>query len=65
MRQLYRAAAKTGIVDDVETWMKFHKARNETSHTYNAATAQAVFEMAPEFFAQARRLLDVLERRND
>ena len=65
MRQLYRVAAKAGLIDDVDGWMDFHKARNETSHTYNRQTAQAVFEMAPRYLIQAQRLLTALEQRND
>ncbi len=65
MRQLYRVAAKAGLIDDVDGWMDFHKARNETSHTYNCQTAQAVFEMTPRYLVQAQRLLLALEQRND
>ena len=65
MRQLYRVAAKAGLIDEVDGWMDFHKARNETSHTYNRQTAQAVFEMAPRYLIQAQRLLVALEQRND
>ena len=45
--------------------MSFHAARNQTSHTCNRAVAQAVFEQAPVFVAQARAVLAQLERRND
>ena len=65
MRQLYRVGAKAGLIDDVDGWMEFHKARNETSHTYNCKIAQAVFEMAPRYLVQAQRLLVALEQRND
>ena len=65
MRQLYRVAAKAGLIDDIDVWMAFHKARNETSHTYNYLTAQAVFEMAPLCLAQAKQLLLTLEQRDD
>lgn len=65
MRQLYRVAAKAGLIDDVERWMDFHQARNQTSHTYNRAVAQAVFDLAPAFAAQAQQLLLKLEERND
>lgn len=65
MRQLYRLAAKAGLIDDVEAWMDFHKARNQTSHTYNRAIAQAVFDMAPVFAERARNMLLQLEQRND
>lgn len=65
IRQLYRVAAKTGLIDDIETWMDFHKARNQTSHTYNRAIAQVVFDMAPVFAGRALQLLSKLEDRND
>ncbi len=65
MRQLYRVAAKAGLIDDIERWMDFHKARNQTSHTYNCAVAQVVFDMAPVFAQQAQHLLSMLEDRND
>ena len=65
MRQLYRLAAKAGLIDDVDRWMDFHAARNHTSHTYNRAIAQTVFELAPVFAGPARALLAQLETRND
>lgn len=65
MRQLYRLAAKTGLIDDVDRWMDFHAARNQTSHTYNRAIAQSVFDMAPQFAHEARGVFAQLEKRND
>jgi nucleotidyltransferase substrate binding protein (TIGR01987 family) len=65
MRQLFRMAARAGLIDDVDTWMTFHAARNQTSHTYNRAVAQAVFEQAPAFAARAQALLQQLGSRND
>ena len=65
MRQLYRLAARAGLIDDVDDWMSFHAARNQTSHTYNRAVAQAVFEQSPAFAVQAQAVLAQLERRND
>jgi nucleotidyltransferase substrate binding protein (TIGR01987 family) len=65
MRQLYRLAARAGLIDDVDAWMSFHAAQNQTSHTYNRAVAQAVFEQAPAFAAHAQAVLAQLERRND
>ena len=65
MRQLYRVAAKAGLLDDVNGWMDFHAARNQTSHTYNRAIAQTVFDMAPLFAEQAQYVLVQLEKRND
>ncbi len=65
MRQLYRLAAKTGLVDDIDRWMDFHAARNQTSHTYNRAIAQTVFALAPAFALHAQAMLAQLKTRND
>ncbi|MCW5629174.1 MAG: HI0074 family nucleotidyltransferase substrate-binding subunit [Rhodoferax sp.] len=65
MRQLYRVAAKAGLIDDVDRWMEFHAARNQSSHTYNRAIALAVLALAPVFAGQAQAMLAQLERRND
>jgi nucleotidyltransferase substrate binding protein (TIGR01987 family) len=65
MRQLFRVAAKAGLIDDVERWMDFHAARNQSSHTYNQAIAQTVFELAPVFAEHVRAMLVQLEKRND
>ena len=65
MRQLYRLAAKAGLIDDVDRWMDFHAAHNQSSHTYNRTIAQSVFELAPVFAGQAQDMLAKLENRND
>ena len=65
MRQIYRLAAKAGMIDDVELWMKFHQARNQSSHTYNVKTAELVFSISSQFLPEAQRVLGLLEARND
>ena len=65
MRQVYRLAAKAGLIDDVDLWMEFHQARNQTSHTYNVKTAELVLAMSKQFLPEAQRVLGVLEARND
>jgi len=45
--------------------MEYHDARNETFHTYDEDTAEDVFETAREFLADAGKLLQALEVRND
>lgn len=59
-RHLYRIAAQASLIDDVELWMTFNKARNQTSHTYDCDVAQAVFECAGAFLIEARRLISQL-----
>lgn len=63
--ELFRIAAQQGLIDSVERWMRYHRARNDTSHTYRRATAEAVFEIAPDFLRDALRLQEALEARND
>jgi nucleotidyltransferase substrate binding protein (TIGR01987 family) len=65
MRQIYRLAAKSGLIDDVDLWMQFHEARNRTSHTYDCKVADAVFTLSLQFLPEAKRVLTALESRND
>ncbi|MBN2313361.1 MAG: nucleotidyltransferase substrate binding protein [Sedimentisphaerales bacterium] len=64
-RQLFRLSAEHRLIDDVDRWMVFHDARNETSHTYDENTAEDVFETAQTFLDDAQVLLEALEARND
>jgi len=64
-RQLFRLSAEHRLVGDVDRWMEYHDARNETAHTYDESTAEDVFDTAQEFLADARKLLQALEARND
>ncbi|AUR52353.1 HI0074 family nucleotidyltransferase substrate-binding subunit [Aquella oligotrophica] len=64
-RELFRLAAESLLVSDVDKWMKYHKGRNETSHTYDALTAEDVYQLAMDFVHDAKQLLMNLEERND
>ena len=64
-RELFRRAAENRLIDDVDLWMSFHAARNETSHTYDNNTAEEVSDSAQHFAAAARSLLASLRARND
>jgi nucleotidyltransferase substrate binding protein (TIGR01987 family) len=64
-RQLFRLSAENRLIDDVDEWMEYHDARNETSHTYDEGTAEDVFGTARDFLADAAQLLKALEARND
>lgn len=64
-QELFRYAAENKLIADVQKWMDYHRARNMTSHTYNAETADEVFKAASEFVADARTLLQQLEAHND
>ena len=62
MRDLFREAARVGLIKDAETWFDYHQARNETSHTYEQATAEEVYEAAGKFAPDARALLTELQQ---
>ena len=64
-RELFRQAAEQKLIVDVDRWMGHHKARNETSHTYDGDIAETVYQAAHEFARDAVSLLAALEARND
>lgn len=64
-RQLFRLASEAGLIADVDLWMLFHKARNETSHTYDIEKARAVLEMVEPFLTECKALIAALRSKND
>jgi len=64
-RELFRLAAENRLVTDVEQWMRYHEARNVTSHIYQPEIAERVYQTAHAFLGDAARLLAALETRND
>lgn len=64
-RQLFRLGSENQLIEDVAQWMEYHDARNETTHTYNQDTADEIFQVARIFLHDARKLLQVLEEKND
>ena len=64
-RELFRQAAESRLITDVEAWMSFHAARNESSHTYDSETAAQVFRGAELFLVESKRFLEALKARND
>ena len=64
-RELFRLGAENRLIDDVEQWMRYHEARNLTSHIYQPEIAEKVYNTAHDFARDAARLLAALEARND
>ena len=60
-RQLYRLAAKHGLLDDVEAWWDFHQARNMTPHTYSPPIALEVAAKARLFDASCGEIISQLK----
>ena len=64
-KELFRLAAESRLITGVENWFKYHSARNETAHTYDPAKAAEIYRLAAPLAADARKLLQILEQRND
>ncbi len=64
-RELFRMAAEQRLIGDVEQWMRYHDARNLSSHTYLPEVADEVYRSAFDFHEAARKLLQAMEERND
>lgn len=62
-KELFRMSIENKLIMDFDIWMKFHKARNLTSHTYDEDTTDEVFKVAVEFLPFAKDFLDRLEKR--
>ena len=62
-RDLFRVGHEQSLLRDAEAWLNYLKSRNLTSHTYEPATAEIVFQSAKAFLADARYLLDQLRAR--
>lgn len=64
-KELFRIAAESQLITDVEAWFVFNRARNKTSHIYNKEIAIEVYEVVVPFLLKAQELLQNLEKKND
>ncbi|MFO7731049.1 MAG: nucleotidyltransferase substrate binding protein [Spirochaetia bacterium] len=64
-KELFRVAARKGLIQDPTAWFEYAEARNMTSHTYDEENALSVFETAKKFVPDAAFLLLKLEELND
>jgi len=64
-RELFRLAAESRLIDDVDLWMGFHADRNRTAHIYDQETAQEVYASSVQFVPFALDLLQTLKAKND
>ena len=56
-----RRAAQVGVIANPEEWFKFLKARNLTTHVYDQAMADMIYERAKEFPEVVQRLIEKAE----
>lgn len=64
-KELFRLAAESQLISDVEVWFEYNKSRNETAHIYDGKIAEDVYAAAVRFAADARALLTALQEKND
>ncbi len=64
-KQLFRIAARYGLVSDPLPWFEFGEARNLTAHTYDLSKAEAGFLIAQRFLPYAQEVLERLRKAND
>lgn len=62
LKDLFRTAGKQGLIDSVDAWFEYHKARNLTTYTYHEGTAEETYAIAKKFAIDARQLLNSLEK---
>lgn len=64
-KELFRMAARFGLISDPVPWFGYSDARNLTAHTYDEGQASAVYEITSDFLRDARYLLKQLQAGND
>lgn len=57
-----REMARADLIESAELWLDFIQARNDTSHSYDEATAKNVFSQIQKFAPAAETLLDRLRK---
>ncbi len=63
-KDLFRLAWERKLILHSQTWFDYLEARNLTSHSYNEAKAELVFNAIKPFLNDATYLLAQLEERN-
>ncbi|MBI5526745.1 MAG: nucleotidyltransferase substrate binding protein [Deltaproteobacteria bacterium] len=64
-KELFRMAARHGLIADPTPWFEYGEVRNETTHTYDEEQAAAAYETAKKFIVDARDLFARLDSKND
>jgi len=64
-KELFRLAARAGLLDDPARWFSYHKARNVSAHTYDEQNAEVAFEAAQGLAGDVEALIERLTARAD
>ncbi len=62
IKSIFRQSARVGLINNLEHWFNYHKARNLTCHTYDEETADETYEHAKQFIHDVDYLLEQLEK---
>jgi nucleotidyltransferase substrate binding protein (TIGR01987 family) len=62
-KDLFRRGFEEGLISDPEAWFAFKTARNMTSHIYNSAIANDVYNQVGKFTDASNKLLEQLRHR--
>ena len=63
-KELLRYGGQFGLIDDVEKWMAYRDARNDTAHEYGEDFAIVVLPRLQQFVVDGRALLKNLEAKH-
>jgi nucleotidyltransferase substrate binding protein (TIGR01987 family) len=61
-RDVFRDAARMGLIDNLEIWFEFIKMRNLTVHTYNEDYAVEIFQSLPKFQGEVEKLIEKIKK---
>lgn len=59
-RDVFREAAKLALIADPVIWFTFLENRNNTVHTYNEETAEAIYNVLPRFKEELATLVNTI-----
>lgn len=62
--ELFRLAAENHLINSVDTWMLFHKARNQSSHIYDNEISLSVYESSKKLLPEVLDFYQRLEKKN-
>ena len=60
-KDIFRQAARIGLIESPEAWFKFNELRNLTSHTYDEDESNKVVKALPEFDKALDQLIEKLQ----
>lgn len=60
-RDVIKSAFQSRIIDEDEIWLEMLKTRNLTSHIYNKAMADGVYNELPKYVDHIRKLIEDIE----